>query len=60
MEKIVESLKDEVIEVCENCQREFVAKYWDEELSWYIEVNTSPLCRTCQDLHSKENKPANI
>jgi hypothetical protein len=37
-----------VLTDCVQCQQTFVAKYWDEELDWYIDINLTEFCRDCQ------------
>lgn len=39
--------EEEVLQDCARCNQQFVAKYWDSELDWYIEVNTTSYCREC-------------
>ena len=39
--------EEEVLQECANCHQQFVTKYWDCELDWYIEVNSSSYCRNC-------------
>jgi hypothetical protein len=46
--EISKNAEDDVINVCERCTRCFIAKYWDDELDWYIELNVTNLCRQCQ------------
>ncbi len=44
--------EDNVIKNCDVCSQSFIAKYWDEELDWYIELNLTDYCRQCQH-HAK-------
>lgn len=42
------ALPDDCWKKCSECQQLFLEKYWDEELDWYIELNLSNECNTCQ------------
>lgn len=44
-----ELIHDDVIHECQSCHQSFLAKYWDDELDWYIELNSTVFCRYCQD-----------
>lgn len=44
-------MEEEVLQECVHCHQQFVAKYWDSELDWYIEVNSSTHCRDCSSLN---------
>lgn len=46
--ELTKETPDDVIRVCEKCSQHFLAKYWDSELDWYIELNDTPFCRQCQ------------
>lgn len=37
-----------IVKTCHQCQQSFLAKYWDDELDWYIELNPTPICHHCQ------------
>ncbi len=39
---------DDCWKECNRCKKRFLEKYWDEELDWYIELNLSNECVTCQ------------
>lgn len=40
--------RDYVLKECVSCQQTFVAKYWDTDLDWYIELNLTRYCQKCQ------------
>lgn len=54
MDNCTTALPDDCWTECSQCQQRFLVKYWDEELDWYIEVNLSNECSSCQQ--RKENK----
>lgn len=39
--------KDEYLSSCQVCSKKFVQKYWDEEISEYIEINLDEKCFNC-------------
>jgi len=41
------NMKD-IIAKCVKCHCKFVQKYWDEEISWYIELNITEICNKCK------------
>lgn len=43
-------MEDEVLEVCEICQKTFVQKYWDDEIESYVEINLEKVCVSCGSL----------
>lgn len=38
---------EDIIAKCEKCQSKFIQKYWDDEISWYIELSKSNICYAC-------------
>ncbi|MBS0288439.1 MAG: hypothetical protein JSS07_00205 [Proteobacteria bacterium] len=40
--------QNDVTQLCDKCAQQYLVKYWDEELDWYIELNKTPKCRHCQ------------
>ena len=39
---------DELKTCCKVCYQEYTAKYWDEDLEWYIILNDKGICQTCE------------
>ncbi len=48
-----EVIRDDIINECQHCHQSYLAKYWDDELDWYIEINSTAFCCHCQDLSTK-------
>ena len=38
---------EDIIAKCEKCHDKFIQKYWDDELSWYIELSDARFCHAC-------------
>lgn len=52
---------EDIIAKCEKCHCEFIQKYWDDEISWYIELNDKNICRACEaKSRLQANKNINI